>query len=147
MTGSGATGAHRRLRDWTPLARTYARFRVGRLDRLDPAATQRAVLARLVQYAAKVCARPSRLRVGARLDRGEVLVTVRYEGSAAPEQDSRLLEEEVVWHDGYYKSVTKVFGVGVQYARDLVGGEPASITLAAHPEGGCILSFRAPLVE
>lgn len=91
---------------------------------------------RLIDAAHKLGAadRPVALTAERRGDRH--CIDVVFEGLPPSDEDQRILVEGVVERDGYYRSLTRVFGLGVALASRLVTAAGGDLRLHADAEGG-----------
>lgn len=105
------------------------------------------VIARVAQRAAKCSTRESEVVVQVRAVAGvKVEIAVLDNGPAPTEGDIRLLKEGTVQNGDLSKSVTQVFGIGIELARTLLLRRGSQLELTRTGDRGGQLSFCLSLV-
>jgi len=98
-------------------------------------------LRRVLEWAARFGSGPPSLMVD--VEQGYVVFDVSFEGPIPSRHDIEVLQVGTLFDGVQRKSVTKVFGVGVELARTLLAGMGAKIELIARNEGG-VFRMRVP---
>ncbi len=104
----------------------------------------RTCLARVLSYAAKSTPRGGRVKLRARSIDKSCEFSILNNGPTPTEGDARLMREGVFTNHLQRKSVTKVFGIGIELARALISLNGGQLELTADGEQGSVLSFRVP---
>jgi len=104
-------------------------------------------LSRILGFAEKVSSEGVLPTLTVRRQGEWVELAVEYEGLRPTESDLCIVREGIEWCEGYYKSVAKVFGLGMDLAMRFIERNGSRLVLAERPFSGGVLSFELPAGE